>query len=219
MNVPDELRARVARDLEPVRPFRAPWQRAALALPALVLAFAAAPGVLGLRQDLSSIGPLLAWGGSLAQLVVAAALLAAALREAVPGESVSGTSGRALLATSAALTVILALVTSIVSPEQGGRPETYYDWLFCWRGAVLVGAPVLLLVLVLISRGLVMRPGLAGALAGMVPGTAVDGGWRLYCNYSNPSHVLPSHGGAVLALTLVGVVAAVTVARIRQIHR
>jgi hypothetical protein len=76
-----------------------------------------------------------------------------------------------------------------------------------------------LIVAVFLARGLPMRPALAGALSGMGTGTAVDGGLRLSCNYSNPTHVVLSHGGAVLALTVAGVAIAVTLGRRRQKSR
>ncbi|MGH9349037.1 MAG: NrsF family protein [Vicinamibacterales bacterium] len=219
MKVPDELRARVTRDLRPVRPLLRPWQRALLLVPAAALAFAAAPGVFGLRGDLPDMGELLAWGGSLVQLGVSLALMAAALREAVPGDARPASSARLLLAAGAALIVVLAAATSVVSPEPRPRSETFADWFFCWRGVVLAGVPLLLALLVLVFRGLSMRPALAGALAGMAAGTAVDGGWRLSCNYSHPFHVIVSHGGGVLALTLAGAAIAVTLARLRQRKR
>jgi hypothetical protein len=200
----DELRERVAADLRPVRPLRRPWERALLLVPAAALAFAAAPGLLGLRSDIAALGPLLSWGASAAQFAMAIALIAAALREAVPGEAMSRPSARLLLAAGVVITVALAFATHRVSPEPASRPETFVDWWFCWRGAVLTGAPLVLLAGVLLARGLPMRPGLGGSLAGMGAGAAVDGGWRLYCNYSSPIHVIGSHGGAVLALTVVG---------------
>jgi hypothetical protein len=202
---PDELRDRVARDLRPVRPLLTPWQRVLLLVPAAVLIFAVAPYAYGLRSDLSHMGPLLAWGGSIAQLVVALVLIALALREAVPAEAAARTSARVLLLAGTGLMILLGLVTNVVSPEPIARVESFFDWYYCWRGAVLVGVPLLLALIVLLMRGLVMRPLLAGALAGMGTGAAVDGGWRLSCNYSNPVHVFGSHGGAVLALTLLGV--------------
>jgi hypothetical protein len=214
--MPDDLRARVAADLRPVRPFLPPWLRAWLLVPAAALAWAVAPGVFGLRSDLTAIGPLLAWGGSLLQLAVAAIVIAAALREAVPGEQMPRPLAGLLLAAGFLVTVLLALATNAVSPEPVPRSETLEAWWFCWEGAVRAGAPLMLLLGVLLARGLPMRPGLAGALSGMGAGTAVDGGWRLYCSYSNPTHVLLSHGGAVLALTVAGVAIAVTVGRLRQ---
>lgn len=219
MKMPDELRARVAADLRPVRPLLPYWMRALLLVPAAALAWAVAPAVLGIRTDLTAIGPLLAWGGSLLQLAIAAIVIAAALREAVPGEQMPRPLAGLLLAAGFLIVVILALATNAASPEPVPRTETLADWWFCWEGAVRAGAPLLLLLAVLLARGLPMRPGLAGALSGMGAGTAVDGGWRLYCGYSNPTHVVLSHGGAVLALTVAGVAIAVTVARLRQNSR
>jgi hypothetical protein len=213
------LRARVAADLRPVRPLLAPWQRTLVLVPAAVLAWAAAPGLLGIRGDIDAIGPLLAWGGSVVQLAIAFALIAAALHEAIPGQAVARSAARLLVAAGALVTILLAIATHAVSPEPAARAETFGAWFYCWEGAVLAGAPLVLLLAVLLARGLPMRPGLAGALAGMGAGSAVDGGWRLFCNYSNPAHVVGSHGGAVLALTLLGVVLGVTLGRFRQSSR
>ena len=219
MKTPDNLRARVTADLRPVRPLMRPWQRGLIIAPAAALVWAAAPAVLGVRSDIDALGPLLAWGGSVVQLAIALALIVAAFREAIPAEHVSRSSARLLLATGILVTVALAIATNAVSPEPEARVETFGSWLFCWEGAVLAGAPLVLLLAVLLARGLPMRPGLAGALAGMGSGAAVDGGWRLYCNYSNPTHVLASHGGAVLALAAVGLVLGVAVGRLRQSSR
>jgi hypothetical protein len=219
VKLPDDLRARVTTDLRPVRPLLPPWQRALLLVPAALLVWALAPAVFGIRGDLGAIGPVLAWGGSLVQLAIAAVIIAGALREAVPGEQLPRPFATLLLACGFAATVLLAFATNAVSPEPVPRSETWFAWWFCWEGAVRAGAPLVLLIAVLLARGLPMRPGLAGALSGMGAGTAVDGGWRLYCSYSNPTHVVLSHGGAVLALTVAGVAIAVTVGRIRQKSR
>ena len=219
MTMPDDLRTRVKADLRPVRPLLAPWQRALLLVPAAALACAAVPGVMGVRSDVATIGPWLAWGGSVVQLTIAVAIIAAALREAIPGEALARPTIRILLAAGALSTIVLALATHMVSPEPSPRAETFASWWFCWKGATLAGAPLVLLVAVLLARGLPMRPALAGTLAGLAAGAAVDGGWRLYCEYSNPTHVIVSHGGAVFALAVAGRLIAVTVARIRQMFR
>ena len=219
MKMPDELRAQVASDLRPVRPLLPAWQRALLLVPAAALAWAAAPGLFGLRPDLTAIGPALAWGGSLAQFALAVVLIAAALRETVPGESLSTTAARLLIGGAFLVTVALAIAINAVSPEPVVRTETWFAWWYCWRGAVLSGAPLVLLLAVVLARGLPMRPALAGALAGLGAGAAVDGGWRLFCSYSNVTHVVGSHGGAVLALTIAGALVAVTPRRLRQISR
>lgn len=204
MKPSDDLRGRVQGDLTPVRPLAVPARRALFLAPAALAAWAAAPALLGLRGDLPAIGPLLGWGASVVQVGLAIALIAAALREAVPADALPRQSLWLLLTAGGAITIALALATNAVSPEPGGRVETVASWLFCWRGVVAAGAPLLLLIALLAGRGLPMRPALMGALAGMASGAAVDGGWRLYCNYSEPLHVLLSHGGAVLALTIAG---------------
>jgi len=216
VKLPDDLRARIGGNVRPVRPLLAPWKRALLLVPAALLASAATPGVLGLRGDLLNVGSLLGWGGSIVQLCIAVALIAAALREAIPAESLPGTWARLLLLSGAVIAIGLALAINVVSPEPFGRTETFQDWFYCWRGAVVGGLPLLIVLIVLLARGLPSRPALAGALAGMGTGGAVDGGWRLSCNYSNPSHVIPSHVGAVLALTLLGVAAVILVTKIRK---
>jgi hypothetical protein len=212
VKLPDSTRSRVEADLRPVTPLRRPWQRALACLPALV-AGAAVPLLLGMRGDLDQVGPWLAWGGSFLQLAIAVLLVAAALREAVPAEGLPRDVAGVLMFAGALVAVVLAAATHLVSPEPATRAETFTDWYFCWRGALVVGAPLLLLVLILVARGLVTRPWLAGGLAGLAAGSAVDAGWRLYCSYSNPVHVLTSHGGAVVALTLVGLVAGVVLRR------
>jgi hypothetical protein len=216
VNAPDDLRARVTRDLRPVRPHLRPWQRLVLLVPAAALAFAAAPAAYGIRGDIVNMGTLLGWGGSLAQLAVALVLMRAALREAVPGDAMPASTTRLLLAAGIAVTILLGFITHVVSPEPYVRHETLSDWYYCWRGLVVAGLPLLLVLVVLLVRGLAARPGLAGALSGLSVGAAVDGGWRLSCSYSSPVHVFPSHGGAVLTLTVVGIAIAVTVARLRQ---
>lgn len=207
MKMPEDVRARIRSDLRPVKPMPRPWQRALACLPLVLLVFAAAPLLLGVRADIEQVGPWLAWGGSLFQIAVAVALIAAALREAVPAEGLPRDLAGALMVAGATAAAALAVMTHAVSPEAATRAETFGDWYFCWKGAFMAGAPLLLLVIVLVGRGLVVRPWLAGALAGLGAGSAIDAGWRLYCNYSSPVHVLTSHGGAVLALALVGIAA------------
>lgn len=42
---------------------------------------------------------------------------------------------------------------------------------------------------------------IAGAVLGLGAGLMADAGWRLFCHFSEPGHVLPAHlGGVVLAM-------------------
>jgi hypothetical protein len=52
-----------------------------------------------------------------------------------------------------------------------------------------------------------LSPQIAGALYGAGAGLLSDAGWRLFCHYSDPLHVLPTHLGAVVAATLLGALA------------
>jgi hypothetical protein len=61
--------------------------------------------------------------------------------------------------------------------------------------------------MLLIARGLAARPIVAGALSGLAAGLMADSGWRLFCEVSDPSHVLTAHAGAIAAVTLAGAAA------------
>ena len=86
-----------------------------------------------------------------------------------------------------------------------------------WRISSL-GLPPVLLVLWLLSRGLPLRPKVAGLLAGIGGGLVSEGVYRLHCGMSHPAHVLPWHTGAVLVMGLLGFIAGMWWER-RQLQR
>jgi hypothetical protein len=53
-------------------------------------------------------------------------------------------------------------------------------------------------------------------LCGLAAGLLADSGWRLYCDVSSPSHVLGSHGLAIVLMAGVGAVAAGAVDRVQR---
>ena len=53
-----------------------------------------------------------------------------------------------------------------------------------------------------------MRPALAGALYGLGCGLIADAGLRLFCDYTEPAHVVFGHGGAIVAAMVFGAVVA-----------
>jgi hypothetical protein len=61
----------------------------------------------------------------------------------------------------------------------------------------------------MVVRAFPTRPAIAGGLCGLSAGVLSDAGWRLSCWISNPSHILESHGLALLALTAAGSLLAV----------
>jgi hypothetical protein len=203
---PPALRELVAREFRPVTPLRKPWMRASVMLPCAVLLLIAAPVIFGLREDAARLGWGLTWGASLLQIGVGMWLVALALREAVPGRalprSVIGTALGLVLASIGTVT----LVTWVVSPIKITTESVAYVSLFCFVHTLLAAVPVIALVGALVARASPLRPRVAGVLAGAAGGLLSDAGWRLFCHYSDPLHVLPTHLGAVVAAALLGLV-------------
>ena len=84
-------------------------------------------------------------------------------------------------------------------------------WLvagLCFAGSAATALPVIALASVLASRAYPVRPAVAGALIGLGAGLMADAGWRVFCHFTEPSHVLSAHLLAIVMSTLVGVVAA-----------
>lgn len=49
--------------------------------------------------------------------------------------------------------------------------------------------------MVLAARAYPTRPVVAGALLGLGAGLMANAGWRLFCHFSEPAHVLSAHVG------------------------
>ena len=213
--VPDKLRDLIAQDLEPVRPLRNPWMRAAALFPAALIVLVGIPWVLGLRADAGSLGAALSWGISAFQMVAGIVLVGLALRESVPGHALSARVIGSSIGAGIAIVLATTVTTFAVSPSVA--PESLREFFFeyCFRYSALAGVPLLLIAGLLAARALPLRPWVAGALYGLGAGLMADAGWRLFCDVSAPQHVLSAHGGAVLTTMLLGVVAAEAVERVR----
>jgi hypothetical protein len=201
---PAVLRAAVERDLRAVRPLRMPWQRALALLPLAALLLAGIPWGFGLREDAGTLGGLLLWGLSALQLAVGLALIGTALRETVPARSLSWPAVLFAVGGGLGLMVAVTMVTNAVSPTHVPRRLDTFYWRVCFDTSVLLGLPVVAVAGALASRGLPLRPAVAGALFGLGSGLLVEAGWRLYCEVSDPVHVLLAHGASVVALTVLG---------------
>lgn len=201
--MPSDLRARLAADYHPVRPLPPPWLRALWLLPFAALALLAAPTVFAVRRDLDAVGWLGLWGPSLLQAAVGLALVAAAFREAVPGRGWN----RGALALWLTLPLALVVIVTLGSWE-AGRLALGAEWwrisAMCFAGSLASSLPVVACASVLAARAYPTRPILAGALLGLGAGLMADAGWRLFCHFSEPAHVLSAHVGAVLMSMLVG---------------
>ncbi len=210
--VPAALREAIARDLRPIRPLWEPWKRALLLAPlGLVLLVGVPVWWHHVRGDARALGPFLLWGLSLLQIAAAVVLTALALRQVIPGRQAGAWANALSLALGVTIALAVTLVTFQVSPSVAppGRWGLYN--VFCFRHSFWNGLPVLAVILVFASRGLMWHPAIVGALSGLAAGLMADSGWRAFCGTSQPSHVLIGHVGAIVALAATGAAAGVLI--------
>ena len=159
---------------------------------------------------MGAIGFVKAWGFSFGQALAGLVIIAAALRESIPGRGLSRGSIVALVTAGFAVPLsVLALTASSfdVGPEPGRAIE---EGAACFRVSAISAIPALIAAAWLAARALPLRPALAGALYGLGCGLIADAGLRLFCEYTVPSHVL--FGGAILGAMVVGAAVAKIVA-------
>jgi hypothetical protein len=213
VNAPDDLREQIRRDLRPTRPLRPPFVRALVLIPIAVAIVLSVPGLRFFRSDMAVIGLVKAWGFSFGQALAGLVIVAAALRESIPGRGLSRGSIVAIVAAGLAFPFVLLAATASaydVGPAPGHALE---DGIGCFRVSAISAIPALIAAAFLAARALPLRPGLAGALYGLGCGLIADAGLRLYCEYTVPEHVLFGHGGAILAAMVFGAVVSKIVPR------
>lgn len=199
--VPPALRAAIAADLHPVRPLAAPWRRALMLAPVAAAMLMAAPLVFQFR-DLDALGWALSWGASGLQAIAGLALVAASLRESVPGRSWSARALAAIVAGTLLLVAAVTVASWHASPVSLGR-GWWWVGLICFAASTATALPATILAAILALQALPTRPAVTGLLAGLGGGLMADAGWRLFCHFSQPSHVLSAHlGGVVLAAAI-----------------
>jgi hypothetical protein len=213
--IPELLRARIAADYEPVRPLASPLLRASWLLPLAVMALFAAPVVFDLRGDAARLGLVGTWGASSLQVAIGLALAGAALREAVPGREWNHTAIALWLAVPLTVILLVTLGSWETSPAVIRRGWWFVGGL-CFGGSLASGLPVVALASVLAARAYPTRPAVAGALLGLGAGLMADAGWRLFCHFSEPAHVLSAHVGAVLVSMLAGALLAPVICRVQR---
>jgi hypothetical protein len=147
---------------------------------------------------MAELGVLRAWGLSFGEALAGVLVVALALRESIPGRALS----RGVLASAFVGGLVLpfaVLALTATSFAIGPSEFSFGETVVCFRTSFAAAIPALLVVTLLVARALPLRPGVAGALYGLGCGLIADGGLRLYCEYSVPSHVLTAHAGAVVA--------------------
>jgi hypothetical protein len=208
-SLPPTLRDEVARTLRPVKPLASPRRRTAVFVPLAGLLLAAVPLLWGLREDAAVVGALPLWAGSALQAVLALGLLATALAECVPGRLHAPSTLVARAALAVGFMIALTGATFLVSPNfvPGLHDAGYFR--ICLTRSFGLGLAPLAMAGLLLRRGLATRPVVAGALAGLGAGLLADAGWRLFCEVSDPAHVLTAHAGAIALLGIAGAFAGV----------
>lgn len=213
--IPEALRRAIYDDLKPVKPLAPPFQRSILLVPWTLLALATFWSKFGFRPDLPQLGAVLAWGLSIAQLLLALMVAVGSLRESTPGSGLARTTlwACALGAFGFHLAGLALAFRQSPFPEPPGLASV--ELHACLSYEFLIAAPLLLIGLWLLSRGLPLRPSTAGALAGLAAGLLADSSWRLICPFTFPSHVLPSHTGPIVGMVVIGAALGAVIDKLR----
>jgi hypothetical protein len=218
---PEALMRAIAQDLRPVKPSPRPLRLALRMVPLALLVSSAILLAIGPRQDSEILGPLLTWGASAAQFVLAIALVWIAAHESTPADKLP--KGTVYSAAIAAMLLVVAITLSTVSISPAGGalgaasglrvPPRIIEtlrvspWIMdfaCGIGSTIAGGILVLLFSWMFRNSLATRPTLAGALYGAGAGVAINAGWRIACPVSTLSHALGAHGTAIIATVLSG---------------
>ena len=208
---PPGLRATIAAELRPVRPLRPPLVRGLALVPVAMVLLVAAPLVFEFR-DLAALGWSWSWGASILQLGAGLALVVAALHESIPARTWSRAGLVILAAAPVVIVSAIALVSWQRSPIVLAGPGLIVGAI-CLTASAITALPATSLAVLLALNAYPTRPAIAGWLAGLGGGLLADAGWRLFCHFSEPSHVLVAHLGGVLVAGAIGAVGA------RSLHR
>ena len=214
--LPEALMQAVAQDLRPVRPAPEPFSLALRMAPLALLISSVVLLAIGPRHDLDLLGPLLAWGASAAQFVLAIALVWIAAHESTP----SGRLPREMVYSAAfAATLVMVSVTLVTfSTSPGNEPlvpgppwikemlrtSPWITGFVCGIGSTAAGGILVLIFSWVFRYSLATQPTVAGALYGAGAGLAINAGWRIACPVSTPWHALGAHGAAIIATTILG---------------
>jgi hypothetical protein len=206
--IPADLRAAIARDLRPVAPLPPPRRRLIPVIPLALLLLVASVIAFGLRRDAPAVGPLLTWGASTLQMMLGLTLVALALREAVPGTTLSRRALGIAIGTAMMAILTITWMTWSASHTRVAPASADFVWRVCFGATILSALPALVVSGWLVARAFPLRPRIAGALYGFGSGLMADAGWRLFCHYSDPAHVFGAHTAAVLVTCGLGIVLA-----------
>ena len=213
---PEALMRAIAQDLRPVRPSPQPLQLALRMVPLALLVSSVILLAIGPRHDLGMLGPLLGWGASAAQFMLAVALVWIAAHESTPAGRLPRQMVYLAAAAASLVVVFVTILTFSTSPATAPllrvpprvnemlRVAPWITGFACGIGTTVAGGILVLFFSWVFRNSLATRPTMAGALYGAGAGLAINAGWRIACPVSTPWHALGAHGVAILATVLLG---------------
>lgn len=213
---PEALMRAIAQDLKLVRPSPQPLQLTLRMLPLALLVSSVILLAIGPRYDLGTLGPLLTWGASAAQFVLAVALVWIAAHESTPAGKLPRQMVYSAVVAASLVVVFVTLLTFSKSPASEPvlrvppivnellRAKPWLMGFACGIGSTLAGGILVLLFSRIFRNSLATRPTIAGALYGAGAGLAINAGWRIACPISTPWHALGAHGAAIIATVILG---------------
>ncbi len=213
---PEALMRAIAGDLRPVRPSPQPLHLALRMVPLALLVSSAILLAIGPRYDSRILGPLLTWGSSAAQFVLAIALVWIAAHESIPAGRLPRQMVYSAVIAASLIVVFVSLLTFSTSPASEPllrvpprinemlRVSPWIMGFACGIGSTLAGGILVLFFSWVFRNSLATRPTEAGALYGAGAGLAINAGWRIACPVSTPWHALGAHGAAIIATVILG---------------
>ena len=214
----DALMQAIAHDLRPVTPSPQPFQLALRMVPLALLVSSVILLAIGPRHDLGILGPLLTWGASAAQFVLAIALVWIAAHESTPADRLPRQIVYFAAVAASLVVVFVTLLTFSTShatepllrvPPRVNEMLRVSPWIMgfgCGIGSTLAGGILVLFFSWIFRNSLATRPTIAGALYGAGAGLAINAGWRIACPVSTPWHALGAHGAAIIATVILGAI-------------
>jgi hypothetical protein len=200
----NDLIEKLARGLEPVAPLWRPGARAATWLLGAVFYIGIlVVGMSAAKLDPAGVGRGF-WASQIAAIVVGLLASRAAFASVVPGLP----SQARLWAVLAALVWLATLVAA--SPwdfDWATVRGANHEWA-CVGFIVIGGAPLMLVLTVMLRRGAPLRPAATAALAALAVGAMGNVGACLSLPHTNSAITLIWHGGVVLALAAVAALTA-----------
>jgi hypothetical protein len=213
---PEALTRAIALDLRPVKPSPEPLRIALRMVPVALLVSSLILLAIGPRHDLGILGPLLTWGASAVQFVLAIALVWIAAHESTPAARLPRQVVYSAAVAAFLVVVFVTLLTFWTSPatEPLLRVPLWVNeklrvlpWIMgfaCGIGSTLAGGILVVLFSWVFRNSLATRPTAAGALYGAGAGLAINADWRIACPISTPWHALGAHGAAIIATVILG---------------